>query len=380
MNDEFYMKRALQLARKGEGWVSPNPMVGSVIVKNDRIIGEGYHRKFGEAHAEINALSGAKESAEGSTIYVSLEPCSHYGKTPPCVERLVACRPKRVVIGTTDPNPLVAGRGIGILKRNGIEVTVGVLEEVCREINESFLKFIQFRIPFVTLKYAQTLDGRIATSTGHSRWISSPPSRRFAHRLRHAHDAILVGIGTVLSDDPELTVRLVRGTNPLRIVLDSRLRIPLTARILQEQDQAKTLMVTTDHADRKKLSQLNDRGIETLILPVESSGRIDLNRLLRELGSRGIASVLVEGGSRILTALMAQNLADRLIAIIAPKISGRGIEAVGQLNITSMEKAIGLVFRKIYRKGDDLIIDSRFRRPAEPSHPETPDEPITPLR
>jgi len=380
LNDEFYMKRALQLARKGEGWVSPNPMVGSVIVKNDRIIGEGYHRKFGEAHAEINALNGAKESAEGSTIYVSLEPCSHYGKTPPCVERLVACRPMRVVIGTTDPNPLVAGRGIEILKHNGIEVTVGVLEEACREINESFLKFIQFRIPFVTLKYAQTLDGRIATSTGHSRWISSPPSRRFAHRLRHAHDAILVGIGTVLSDDPELTVRLVRGTNPLRIVLDSRLRIPLTARILQEQDQAKTLMVTTDHADRKKLSQLNDRGIETLILPVESSGRIDLNRLLRELGSRGIASVLVEGGSGILTALMAQNLADRLIAIIAPKISGRGIEAVGQLNITSMEKAIGLVFRKIYRKGDDLIIDSRFRRPAEPSHPETPDEPIIPLR
>ncbi len=380
MNDEFYMKRALQLARKGEGWVSPNPMVGSVIVKNDRIIGEGYHRKFGEAHAEINALNGAKESAEGSTIYVSLEPCSHYGKTPPCVERLVACRPKRVVIGTTDPNPLVAGRGIGILKRNGIEVTVGVLEEACREINESFLKFIQFRIPFVTLKYAQTLDGRIATSTGHSRWISSPPSRRFAHRLRHAHDAILVGIGTVLSDDPELTVRLVRGKNPLRIVLDSHLRIPVTARILQEQDQAKTLMATTDHADRKKLSQLNDRGIETLILPVESSGRIDLNRLLRELGSRGIASVLVEGGSGILTALMAQNLADRLIAIIAPKISGRGIEAVGQLNITSMEKAIGLLFRKIYRKGDDLIIDSRFRRPAEPSNPAPPDKLIIPLR
>lgn len=266
------------------------------------------------------------------------------------------------------------------MKRNGIEVTVGVLEEVCREINESFLKFIQFRIPFVTLKYAQTLDGRIATSTGHSRWISSPPSRRFAHRLRHAHDAILVGIGTVLSDDPELTVRLVRGKNPLRIVLDSRLRIPLTARILQEQDQAKTLMVTTDHADRKKLSQLNDRGIETLILPVESSGRIDLNRLLRELGSRGIASVLVEGGSGILTALMAQDLADRLIAIIAPKISGRGIEAVGQLNITSMGKAIGLVFRKIYRKGDDLIIDSRFRRPAETSHPAPPDKPIIPLR
>ena len=364
LNDESFMKRALRLARKGEGWVSPNPMVGSVIVRNNRIIGEGYHRKFGQAHAEINALESVTESAEGSTIYVTLEPCSHYGKTPPCVDRLIACRPQRVVIGTADPNPLVAGKGIEALQRSGVPVSVGVLEEACRQINEAFFKFIQSRTPFVTLKYAQTLDGRIATATGHSRWISSLPSRRFAHRLRHAHDAIMVGIGTVLSDDPELTVRLVRGKNPLRIVLDSRLRIPLTSHILQDQGKAGTLLVATDRADGEKLARLRDLGIDVLILPADPSGRIVLPSLFRELGTRNIASVLVEGGSGVLTALLAEDLADRLVAIVAPKIAGKGIEAVGDLNITDMKSAIGLIFRRTYRKGDDLIIDARLRGPA----------------
>ncbi|OPY12583.1 MAG: Riboflavin biosynthesis protein RibD [Syntrophus sp. PtaB.Bin138] len=364
LNDESFMKRALRLARKGEGWVSPNPMVGSVIVRNNRIIGEGHHRKFGQAHAEINALESVTESAEGSTIYVTLEPCSHYGKTPPCVDRLIACRPQRVVIGTADPNPLVAGKGIEALQRSGVPVSVGVLEEACRQINEAFFKFIQSRTPFVTLKYAQTLDGRIATATGHSRWISSLPSRRFAHRLRHAHDAIMVGIGTVLSDDPELTVRLVRGKNPLRIVLDSRLRIPLTSHILQDQGTAGTLLVATDRADGEKLARLRDLGIDVLILPADPSGRIVLPSLFRELGTRNIASVLVEGGSGVLTALLAEDLADRLVAIVAPKIAGKGIEAVGDLNITDMKSAIGLIFRRTYRKGDDLIIDARLRGPA----------------
>lgn len=364
MKDEFYMRRALRLARKGEGWVSPNPMVGAVIVKNDRIIGEGYHRKFGQAHAEINALNQATESVQGSTVYVTLEPCSHHGKTPPCVESLIAAKPARVVIGTTDPNPLVGGRGIEALKRQGIETAVGIHEEACREINEPFFKFIRSRVPFVTLKYAQTLDGRIATSTGHSRWISSLPSRQFAHRLRHAHDAILVGIGTVLCDDPELTVRLVRGINPLRIVLDSHLRIPLSAKILQEQEQAGTLVVAIEGAEKEKLSRLADLDVETLLIPADSSGRIDLNRLFQELGKRNLASVLVEGGAGILTALLAESLADRLISIVAPKICGQGIDAVGQLHITEMDRAIGLRFRKIFRKGDDLVIDSRFRNSA----------------
>jgi len=257
----------------------------------------------------------------------------------------------------------VAGRGIEALKRQGISVTVGGLEAACREINESFFKFIQSRVPFVTLKCAQTLDGRIATLTGHSRWISSLPSRRFSHRLSHAHDAVLVGIGTVMYDDPELTVRLVQGKNPLRIVVDSHLRTPLTARILKDQDQARTLMVTSNRAEQEKLHSVRELGIETLIIPETSPGRIDLAYLLQDLGKRNIASVLIEGGAGIITSVIAQGLADRLIAIVAPKIAGQGIEAVGQLNITEMDKAIGLVFEKISRKGDDLVIDSRFLRP-----------------
>ena len=222
---------ALRLARKGEGCVSPNPMVGAVIVRDGRIIAEGYHRRCGENHAEINAIENATEPIAGATFYITLEPCSHYGRTPPCVDALIACRPGRVVIGTTDPNPKVSGKGIQALERHGIETKVGVLAEACRQLNEVFFKYIRTGIPFVTVKFAQTLDGRIATATGHSRWISSPPSLRFAHRLRSLHDAILVGSGTVLRDDPELTCRLVRGRNPLRIVVDSQLRSSPEARI-----------------------------------------------------------------------------------------------------------------------------------------------------
>ncbi|MBM4315276.1 MAG: bifunctional diaminohydroxyphosphoribosylaminopyrimidine deaminase/5-amino-6-(5-phosphoribosylamino)uracil reductase RibD, partial [Deltaproteobacteria bacterium] len=218
-NDEYYMRRALRLARRGEGRVSPNPLVGAVIVRNGRIIGEGYHHRCGEKHAEINAIESAAEAVAGADFYVNLEPCSHFGRTPPCVDALLACRPGRVIVGAVDPNPLVAGKGIRTLAQHRIETTVGVLDEACRRLNEVFFKYIRTGLPFVTVKFAQTLDGRIATATGHSRWISSPPSLRFAHRLRDLHDAILVGADTVLTDDPELTCRLIRGRNPLRIVI-----------------------------------------------------------------------------------------------------------------------------------------------------------------
>ena len=214
MTDEFYMKRALRLARRGEAWVSPNPMVGAVIVRRGRIIGEGYHQKFGGNHAEINAISHASEPIKGATIYINLEPCTHYGKTPPCIDSVIAAKPARVVIGTPDPNPAVAGKGIEALKRHGIKTTVGILEEACKEFNERFLKFMRTGIPFVTLKFAQSIDGRIATASGHSRWISSEQSLKFAHALRSHHDAVLVGSGTLSKDDPELTVRLVRGQKP----------------------------------------------------------------------------------------------------------------------------------------------------------------------
>jgi len=357
LTDEFYMKRALKLAGKGEKWVSPNPMVGSVIVKENRIIGEGYHEKFGGNHAEINAIRSASESIEGATIYVTLEPCTHYGRTPPCVESVIACKPARAVIGASDPNPLVSGRGIEALRQNGIETTVGILEEQCKQLNERFFKFITTRMPFVTLKFAQTIDGRIATSTGHSQWISSAGSLRFAHRLRSIHDGILVGVGTVIQDDPDLTVRLVRGRNPVRVVLDSRLRIPLRARILKNQALAKTIIATTCQDNREKRARLEDLGIEILPVEQDNSGRINMEKMFAELGKRNISAILVEGGAGIITSVVREKLADRVIIVIAPKIIGKGIEAVGDLGIKIIDEALCFSYKKISRKGDDIIIE-----------------------
>ena len=360
MTDEFYMKRALKLAGKGEGRVSPNPMVGTLIVKEDRIIGEGYHKRFGGNHAEINAINDASEVIEDATFYVTLEPCSHYGKTPPCVDRIIEVRPSRVVIGTADPNPLVSGRGIEILKRHGIETEVGILEEECRKLNETFFKFIQTRTPFITLKFAQTIDGRIATSTGHSRWISSESSLKFAHRLRSIHDGVMVGAGTILKDDPELTVRHVRGKNPLRIIVDSTLRIQANAHVLNNQERAKTIIVTTPLCNKEKLSQLKDAGIEIVIIDNDNKERVDLKKLLIELGKREISSILVEGGSEIITSFLKEKMADRLVIITAPKIMGTGTPAVGDLGIKITDDSIKLSLRKVFKKGNDIVIDARI--------------------
>jgi len=367
--DEAFMRRALRLARKGEGRVSPNPLVGALIVRHGRVIGEGYHRRYGENHAEINAIQDATEPVGGAIFYVTLEPCSHFGKTPPCVEALIACRPARVVIGTVDPNPLVCGKGIETLRSHGIETKVGVLEEDCRRLNEVFFKYIRTATPFVTLKCAQSLDGRIATSTGHSRWISSPDSLRFAHRLRSLHDAILVGADTVVHDDPELTCRLVRGKNPLRIIGDSRLRCSPDARLFTPSPGNGTLVAATHRADRKRRRLFETRGIEVLTLRETPEGRVDLGELLELLGKRKIASLLVEGGAAVLTSFLREGLADRLVAVLAPKIVGTGINAVGDLGIRRMEEALTLSFERILRRGDDVILDARFtpgRRSACP--------------
>ena len=232
MPDKSYMKRALYLARHGMGKTSPNPMVGAAIVKSDRVIGEGYYRRFGGKHAEVNAIENAEEDIGGATMYVTLEPCCHYGQTPPCTDAIITSKIGKVVIGMLDPDKRVSGRSVEILREHGIECTVGVLEDECRSLNEAYIKHRSTGLPFVTVKFAQTLDGRIASSTGHSRWISSPASRKLGHRLRTRHDAVLVGIGTVVKDNPQLTVRLVRGRNPSRIVLDSSLRIASDAIVL----------------------------------------------------------------------------------------------------------------------------------------------------
>jgi diaminohydroxyphosphoribosylaminopyrimidine deaminase/5-amino-6-(5-phosphoribosylamino)uracil reductase len=336
-------------------------MVGCVIVREGQVIGEGYHKRFGENHAEINAIESASGSIEGSTFYVTLEPCSHYGKTPPCVERIVESGAERVVVGVLDPNPVVSGNGIKKLKDHGIDTCVGVLEEECRDLNEKYFAYMTTAIPYVTLKYAQTIDGRIASSVGHSKWISSPPSLRFAHRLRVEHDAVLVGVDTVIQDDPELTVRLVKGRNPVRIIVDSTLRIPEDARILKDQEEAKTIIAVTSRSSEEKRSRFNKRGIETVIINADSEGRVDLRQLLVEIGKRGLSSVLVEGGAQIITSFVKERLPDRIVIITAPKILGKGIEAVGDLGIKSVDDAIQYVPRRVMKKGDDVITDLRVK-------------------
>ncbi len=357
--DKKYIKRALDLGRKGLGRVSPNPMVGAVIVKGGRIVGEGWHRCYGGKHAEIEALEKAPAAGvKGSTLYVTLEPCAHFGKTPPCVERILTSGIARVVIGTKDPNPLVAGKSIRKLRARGIETEVGVLEEECRELNEKFFHYMLRSRPFVTLKVAQTLDGRIAAASGDSKWISSPASRRLAHRERSLHDAVMAGIGTVIQDDPELTVRLVRGRNPVRVIVDSKLRIPLKAKVLQNQEETPTIVACSRDHNTKKFEQIRAMGINII---VAGSDRVDLKKLMALLAGRNISSVLVEGGAGLYTSFLKENLADRILAVIAPMITGKGVEAFGDLGISSIGDARKLEVRKIMRREADVILDARLK-------------------
>jgi diaminohydroxyphosphoribosylaminopyrimidine deaminase/5-amino-6-(5-phosphoribosylamino)uracil reductase len=354
------MRLALVLARKGKRYVSPNPMVGAVIVKNGRIIGQGYHKCYGDYHAEVNAIKNAHENVAGATLYVTLEPCCHEGKTPPCVENIIKNKLAKVVIGAIDSNPLVSCRGMNYLQSQGIEVKTGVLEKECREFNEIFFHYMETGMPFVTVKYAQTLDGRIATASGRSQWISSAAARKFAHQLRAEHDAVLVGSGTVINDNPELTVRLVRGRNPLRVIVDSRLKIPSQAKILQNISAAKTLIATVKTSDDAQYKRIEATGAEIITVKKDKQGHVDLKKLLKILAARGISSVLVEGGAQIITSVLKNDLATRLVTIIAPKIIGRGIEAVGDLRISDLKYAKKLSFQKIKRIGPDIMIDSRL--------------------
>jgi diaminohydroxyphosphoribosylaminopyrimidine deaminase/5-amino-6-(5-phosphoribosylamino)uracil reductase len=357
--DAQYMRLALRLARRGLGKTSPNPMVGAVIVKEDRIIGQGYHRRFGGDHAEVDALKHTKEDASGATLYVTLEPCRHWGKTPPCTDAIIERKIDKVVIGMLDPFPEMRGKSVELLKQKGIETVVGVLETECRSLNEAYLKYTTTGLPFVTVKFAQTLDGRIATAPGASRWISSPASLKLAHKLRATHDAILVGVNTVLTDNPELTTRLVKGRNPVRVILDSKIRIPLDAKVLTNQKAARTLVAATPAADKAKLSALKSMGIEVLTVSPDKQGRVDLKQLLKTLGQRQISSLLVEGGGAVITSFLRLNLVDRLVAIIAPKILGKGTDSVGELNITDLSQALKLSSVKTCRSGVDMVVEGR---------------------
>lgn len=353
------MKIALRLARRGLGKTSPNPIVGAVIVKDDRIIGRGYHRYFGGKHAEVNAIEDASDDIVGMTMYVTLEPCFHYGKTPPCVDVVIEAKPGRVVIGMQDPDPRVSGRSIEKLKRSGIETVVGVLEDECRSLNEAYIKHRSTGIPFITMKFAQTLDGRIAAADGSSRWVASPESLKLAHKLRATHDVILAGVNNVIIDDPELTLRLVRGRSPIRVILDSKLRIPLDAKVLRDQEKATTIIATTPAADDDKMATLRESGIEVMTVATDLQGGVDIARLMAMLGARDITSVLVEGGSRVFTSFLRKGLVDRLVAIIAPKILGTGLDTIGDLNLQNINEALKLTFEKTYCLGDDIVVEAR---------------------
>ncbi len=360
MDDIFFMKRALRLAKRGGGKVSPNPMVGALIVKNERIISEGYHAFFGGPHAEVDALRKLKAGeAIGSTLYVNLEPCSHYGKTPPCTDAIIKAGIKRVVIGMVDPNPLVHGRGIDKLKKAGIEVRTGILEEQSIELNEPYIKYITKHRPFVTLKIAQTLDGRIATSRGFSRWITGEKSRRFVHKMRRESDAVLVGVNTVIADDPQLTVRMVSGKGKRRVILDSSLRIPLEAKVLHHSDPKNTVVVTTDQSPPDKVKILQKMGVTVWILK-KTDGMVDLVSLWQKMADEGIASVLVEGGRQIFTTMLRHGEVDRVIIFFAPKIFGEGINSIGDLGIDFPDEAILFKKTRWYKKENDMIFEGRL--------------------
>lgn len=369
MTDEHYMKMALKLAARGRGYASPNPMVGAVIVKNGKIIGQGYHACCGENHAEVNAIQNATEDVAGSTLYVTLEPCCHHGKTPPCTDLIIRHKISRVVIGPADANPLVSCRGMSCLQGAGIEVVSGVLEQECRRLNEVFFHFMETGQPFVTVKYAQTLDGRIATASGQSQWISSPASLNFAHQMRACHDAILVGVGTVRADNPTLTVRRVRGRNPLRVILDSNLVVSPRANVMRHLKEAPTLVATTKQASDRAFQELAETGAEIVTIQPDEQNRVNLRELLKVLAARNVSSVLIEGGAQMITSALRDNLVNRLVVVIAPKILGRGIEAIGDLSIRDLQQAKLLSVQKVMKKGDDVIMDCRLFAPSDSARP-----------
>ena len=356
--DKVYMKRALELAELGRGKVAPNPMVGAVIVKAGKIIGKGYHKKYGDNHAEVNAFENATEDVSGATLYVTLEPCAHYGKTPPCAKRIVKEGIKKVVIGVLDPNPLVAGKGVNILKDAGIEVVVGVLEEECRKINEVFMKYIKTSRPFVLMKYAMSLDGKISTATGKSKWISCEKSRRDVHKLRNNLSAIMVGINTVIKDNPMLNCRIEGGNDPIRIIVDSNLRIPLDSKIVNTSNNISTIVATTHKADKDKIKLLEERNVEVIVAK-EKDGRVDITSLIDKLGEKKIDSILLEGGSEINFSCLQEGIVDKVRIYIAPKILGgnNAKGAVGGRGVSEIIDSFNIENIDISTIGSDIVVE-----------------------
>ncbi len=358
---EEYMRRALELARKGEGHTSPNPMVGCVVVKDGRIISEGYHEKYGEFHAERNALTRCTEDTTGADLYVTLEPCCHQGKTPPCTDIIIEKKIARVFVGSMDSNPLVAGKGVQILREHGIYVETGILEEECLKLNEVFYHYITTKTPFVVMKYAMTLDGKIACATGDSKWVTGEIARTQVHRMRGRYRGIMVGIGTVLADDPMLNCRVEGGVDPVRIICDSNLHIPLESQIVKTASEIETIVACSQEsleAERKqeKIRKLKEAGIQ--LIGTEGAHGVNLVELMKKLGEQNIDSILLEGGGTLNASALEDGIVNKVYAYIAGKLIG-GMDArspVEGMGIDRMADAITLKDMEIERLGDDFCI------------------------
>ena len=361
--DLSFQSMAFGLAEKARGWASPNPYVGAVIVRNSIIVGSGYHEKPGRPHAEAVALQAAGRRALNSTLYVTLEPCAHWGRTPPCVDSLLGAGFKRIVVSSVDPNPLVNGRGIQKLRQAGIRVEVGLLDEKNRSLNEAYIKFIQHKVPFVTVKAAVSLDGKIATASSDSQWISSEATRRHMHLLRGEQDGIMVGINTLLEDDPLLTVRHPAWPDKrlTRIIVDSRLRFPLKARMLDTLSAGKIIVFSGRNASRDKAAALRKKGVEVVSLPA-ADGSVDLQAVLSHLGGESLSGILVEGGSRLMTSLIERRLVDKLILSISPRMIGgeRSPSLLGGRGVDRVGEAIGLSRIRALRIENDIIVEGYF--------------------
>lgn len=373
MTDIDYMRLALQLAERGAGWTSPNPMVGAVIVKEGRIIGQGWHARYGELHAERNALRSCTEDPAGGTMYVTLEPCCHHGKQPPCTDAVLEAGIARVVVGSADPNPLVAGRGVEILRTHGIEVTEGVLRAECDALNRIFMHYITTRRPFVSMKYAMTMDGKIATHTGAARWVTGEIARQHVQEQRHRFRGIMVGVGTVLSDDPLLTCRIDGGRNPIRIICDTQLRTPLSAQVVTSAQEVPTILATCCE-DPERHAPYLAAGCRVLCVPKTSRTRsdhhphLDLTALMSIIGAEGIDSILLEGGGTLNWAALECGIVQQVQCYLAPKFFGgetakTPVEGIG---VATPDTCFRLTNRRFTELGDDILIESEVVYPCLP--------------
>lgn len=358
MTKQEYMMLALELAKKGLGHTSPNPMVGCVVVKDGKIMTEGYHQQYGDFHAERNALTKCTEDLTGADMYVTLEPCCHQGKTPPCTDIIIERGIGKVYIGTLDPNPKVAGRGAEILREHGIEVETGILEKECLELNETFFHYMTENMPYIAMKYAMTMDGKIATFTGDSKWVTGEEARQHVHQLRKRYSAIMIGIGTVLMDDPMLNCRIEKGVDPVRVICDSHLRIPLDSQIVRTAKHIPTIVAYAEGNEEKE-QQLKEAGIR--LIHNNENGMVDFRGLVKELGEQGIDSILIEGGGTFHGTVLKSGLVDRIYCYIAPKLIG-GKEAKSPIEgsgFSRMQEALEIYDTEILKVGQDICITGK---------------------